>query len=223
MKKKDRKLISSTISGLFMIISLYLYWIVFDSNNMYILFGIILATPFIEAMTYRMLPKNKKSNKKARSRIKHNSKKPKGRANFNRMREDHEIISSPLHDLSWREFERICYLYFKARGHKPKETSNGADGGVDLIIYNRYHKANEAVQIKHYLSSGNQITVKEIRELNSAKRNHNCVLARFITSSGFTQDALREADRYRIQCSNIDWVMNHIEKWRKTELEKMSS
>ncbi|RFA32239.1 hypothetical protein CAI16_18610 [Virgibacillus dokdonensis] len=139
---------------------------------------------------------------------------------FHQLRSDKEIIESPLEELSWREFERICYLYFKARGYKPRQTANGADGGVDLIIYNRHHQANEAVQIKHYLLSNNQITVREMRELNSAKRNYNCVLARFITSSGYTRQALMEADKYKIRCDHIDWVRSRIEKWRKSELAK---
>ncbi|WP_246218514.1 restriction endonuclease [Litoribacterium kuwaitense] len=126
----------------------------------------------------------------------------------------------PLEDLSWREFERLCYLYFKARGYKPQETADGADGGVDLVIYNRHHQAKEAIQIKHYLRSGNQITVKDIRELNSAKRNHGCMLARFITTSSYTKDALIEADQYRITCHDIHWIKNRIEKWRASALDK---
>ncbi len=221
INKKDRKLLANVTSGLFLIISLYLYWIVFHSTNIYILFGIILTTAIIDGITYNALSKKGKTKKRANS-SRNNSRKYKNTEDFNRLRSDENIIESTLEELSWREFERICYLYFKARGYKPRETSNGADGGVDLIIFNRYHQTNEAVQIKHYLSSKNQITVREIRELNSAKRNHDCVLGRFITSSGYTREALIEADKYKIQCHSIEWVKSRIEKWRKSELAKIS-
>ncbi|UII55672.1 restriction endonuclease [Cytobacillus spongiae] len=219
MTKKDRKAISNGIAVLFLLTGLFLYWRVFSSNNIYIFFGIILATPIIEAVIYSIFPGNKT---KKSSTSKHHVKK-KGNINCspNRLREDKEIIASRLEDLSWREFERLCFLYFKARGYKPRETGEGADGGVDLIIYNRHHKAEEAIQIKHYISSGNQITVEKIRELNSAKRNHNCVLSRFITTSGYTKDALKQADDYKMICHDLNWVKNKIIKWQEQEQKKV--
>lgn len=223
MNKQVRKSLVNVISGLFLMISLYLYWNVFHGTNMYSFLGILIATPIINGIMYKVLPVKGKGKKRVSSPRKNNSKGHKSKKVFHQLRSDKEIIESPLEELSWREFERICYLYFKARGYKPRQTANGADGGVDLIIYNRHHQANEAVQIKHYLLSKNQITVREIRELNSAKRNYNCVLARFITSSGYTRQALMEADKYKIRCDHIDWVRSRIEKWRKSELAKNSS
>ncbi|KUP04441.1 hypothetical protein Q75_15750 [Bacillus coahuilensis p1.1.43] len=219
MKKKDRKSISNGIAVLFLLTGLFLYWTVFSSNNIYVFFGIILATPFVEAIIYSILP-NSKSKKK--NNIKKQVKK-KGNTNSspNRLREDKDIIASSLEDLSWREFERLCFLYFKAKGYKPRETGEGADGGVDLIIYNRHHKAEEAIQIKHYIGSGNQITVERIRELNSAKRNHKCVLSRFITTSSYTKDALKQADDFKMVCHDLNWVKNKIVKWQEQEREKV--
>lgn len=104
-----------------------------------------------------------------------------------------------------------------------RKASGGADGGVDLILFNRTHNTNEAVQIKHYQASGRAITVKEIRELNSAKRNHNCALARFIATSTFTNPALVEADKFHIECHNKDWAKNRVEKWQKAEAAKKTS
>lgn len=72
--------------------------------------------------------------------------------------------------MSWRELERLCYLYYKAKGYKPQETPNGADGGVDQIYYHPQYRGKVAVQTKHYMNSNNQISVEKIRELNSAKR-----------------------------------------------------
>ncbi|MED4014459.1 restriction endonuclease [Sutcliffiella cohnii] len=219
MTNKDRKAISNGIAVVCLLTGLFLYWMVFSSNNIYIFFGIVLATPIIERIIYTILP-GKKTKKSSTSK-KQVKKKENINSSSNRLREDKDIIASSLEDLSWREFERLCFLYFKARGYRPRETGEGADGGVDLIIYNRHHKAEEAIQIKHYINSGNQITVERIRELNSAKRNHKCVLSRFITTSGYTKDALREADNYKMECHDINWVKSKIGKWQELEQKKV--
>ncbi|MBB5174537.1 restriction endonuclease [Texcoconibacillus texcoconensis] len=201
------------IGGVFLIGALSLYWLVFNSSNVYIFFGILFATVLIQRLTENVLSKKKTTAKKQ-------TRKKKANTRSNQLRSDKEMISTPLEELSWREFERLCYLYFKTRGFKPQETSEGADGGVDLILYNRYHHAYEAVQIKHYINSGRQITVKEIRELHAAKRNHKCKLTMFITTSGFTQDALRQADDYHMDCCSYNWVNNHIVKWQEKQRMK---
>lgn len=137
----------------------------------------------------------------------------------NLLRSENEILTLPLNELSWREFERLCYLYYKAKGYKPKETQEGADGGVDLILFDKKHNANVAVQIKHYVS-GKPIGVEPIRELNSAKRNHNCALADFITTSTFTNVALLQADKFKINTYHREWVESNILKWRDQEAMK---
>jgi restriction system protein len=218
VSKNQRKAISNTISGIMLICS-FSIWFVLGSNNIYLLFGIIILTPIIEGIVFRVLPANKTKNRKAVSERNTFSKKEK--THSNQLRSDKEIIQSSIPELSWREFERLCFLYFKAKGYKPKETSVGADGGVDLIIYNKHHKAHEAIQIKHYEASGNAITVKEIRELNSAKRNHSCLLTRFITTSRFTKDALREADKFKMECHDRGWVKSKIEKWQESERKRL--
>lgn len=213
MTKKERRAVSNGIATLFLLVGLFLYWMVNKSTNIYILFGLILATPIVERVIYSILPGEK--TKKSSTSKKHVKKKGNTISSPNRLREDKDIIASRLEDLSWREFERLCFLYFKARGYKPRETGEGADGGVDLIIYNRHHKAEEAIQIKHYIGSGNQITVERIRELNSAKRNHKCVLTRFITTSSYTRDALKQADDFNMVCHDLNWVKNKIVKWQE--------
>lgn len=215
MTKKQRKSIAKLAAGLFLMVALYCYCLVFKSNNIYILVGIIITTVLIEGILLILLPI-------AKSRIsKEKDKKQKQKVkNDNILRSDNIILKLPLYELSWREFERLCFLYYKARGYKPRETSEGSDGGVDLIIFNRQHQTDEAIQIKHYFHSGNKITVKDIRELNSSKRNRDCILATFITSSTYTKEALKQADDFKIKCKDIHWVENHIVKWKQQEARR---
>lgn len=169
--------------------------------------------------TAKKATKKKTSTKNKSTKTANKTTKTKQAKPHNLLRSDNEILTIPLDELSWREFERLCFLYFKAKGKKPQETAEGADGGVDLIYFDRYHNANVAVQIKKY-KSGNQITVREIRELKTAKNNHNCGLAEFITTSTFTNDALLQADKYRIKTFDGNWVQSNILKWRDIEAKK---
>ena len=218
MNTKERKTLSNVIAGFYLITALAIYWFVLKSTNIYILFCILISVTIFERLVFLALPKKK--TKKFRNKNKQKSSSAKQN---NRLRPDNVIMKSKLEDLSWREFEHLCYLYFKSKDYKASETSEGADGGVDLVVYNKKHKANDAIQIKHYLVSGNRITVKEIRELNSAKRNHNCPLAMFITTSSFTKDALLQADKWQIECKDIHWVNSNIVKWQEQQSKKLTS
>jgi restriction system protein len=122
--------------------------------------------------------------------------------------------------MSGLEFEQLVFLYFKAIGYKPVKTPESKDGGVDMILTNKADGIKIAVQVKHRYKSGNQITVKEIRELDSAKKNHRCVSSWFITSSTFTNDALRQADVYRMKTSDINYVESKIIPWKEREAAK---
>lgn len=189
--------------------------------HFYFLIGILIVPNLIIGIARLFLP-NKKQKKSATKKKmpKNNVRNKNNSVPPTRLLSDKEIISMPLEKMSGLEFERLCFLYYKAKGYKPKETPKGADGGVDLLIYQKNDDAYEAVQVKHYLNSGTQITVREIRELNSAKQNHGCVLARFITSTTYSTDAMRQADKWRIKTHSGDWVMNKIEPWRKEEAKK---
>lgn len=197
MTTKNRKDLANIIAGIYVIVALSVYFFVAESTSFYWYIGIAFSFIIVEKLVYYILPA-KKTQKT--SRKKQSKKSTSKDVAPNRLRDDATIIKSSIEDLSWREFERICFLYFKAKGYKPKETSEGADGGVDLIIYNPTDRTEEAVQIKHYIHSGKQITVKEIRELDGAKKNYKCTLTRFITTSGYTTEAMAQADRYHMEC-----------------------
>lgn len=193
------------------------------TENIYIMIGSILISGiFISTFIYNILPtKNKKQNKK--STVKTTSKKNTSNTRTttkqnNLLRSDQEILTLPFKELSWREFERLCFLYYKAKGFKVSETSEGADGGVDLIYFHPEHNARVAVQIKHY--SNKPIGVNEIRNLDSSKKNHNCPLAEFITTTTYTQPAKNEANAKRIEWHDKNWVELKLLKWRDQEVRK---
>ncbi|WP_445505746.1 restriction endonuclease [Niallia sp. 03091] len=235
MKDKDKQTLGSFIS-LLIVIGL---WFIRNSvisispifeNAIIYLFGSIFIGIFIGIFIISFIPgqKKKASSKKKPFKKTNTSRKvspaTKTYKDSNKhalLHNDKEIITLPFEELTWRDFERLCYLYFEAKGYTPRETSEGADGGVDLIIYNKHHQADIAIQIKKY-AKGNQITVKHIRELATAKKNHKCMLADFITTSSFTNAALREANKFNIKCYSKDWVENKILRWRDETSKKIS-
>ncbi|WP_445486458.1 restriction endonuclease [Niallia sp. 03133] len=233
MKEKDKQAIGSFIA---LLIFVGLWSIresvinispIFDNAIIY-LFGSILISIFIGLFIISLIPGQKKKVSSKKKKVKKtNTNVPATKITNTKnnsskhalLHNDDEIIKLPFEDLTWRDFERLCYLYFKAKGYKPRETKEGADGGVDLIIYNKHHQTDIAIQIKKY-ANGNQITVKHIRELATAKKNHNCILADFITTSSYTNAALREADKFNIKCYSKDWIENKILRWREQEALK---
>ncbi|MEK4973606.1 restriction endonuclease [Niallia sp. FSL R7-0648] len=237
MKNKDRHTIASGIAVfsafyLFMKMNEIKAIIPFLENSIYFLIFVIVSEVFLYCLIWTILPskKSKKSKKVIKSSPSKKStqvntaKKTVYTENNNKhslLHSDKEILTLPFDQLTWRDFERLCYLYFKAKGYKPRETSEGADGGVDLIIYNKHHQTDVAIQIKHY-QKGKQITVKEIRELATAKKNHKCILADFITTSTYTNAALVEADKFNIQCRQKEWVENKILRWRDQAARQIS-
>lgn len=222
---KDVKQLLNGISTVAFIFLGFKIWQESFSDNWTMFFVIFVIAGTLPTIVLSRIPtkntkdKNKKSKSNASSSKKNTEIKNGQSKQHNLLRTEKEILTLPLDELSWREFEELCYLYYKGKGHKVEETPEGPDGGVDLIVHNRHHKAKVAVQIKHR-KSGNQVTVKEIRELNSAKRNHGCQLADFITTSTYTNVALQEADKFKIETRDKYWIENNILKWRDLEAKK---
>lgn len=214
-------------------------WIMFNFHmtNFYFIIGLLLFGAIMGSIASSFVPdmrkkenKNKNmytgltKNTKTKSTAKKTNNKDKtiSLKNSNILRSEKEIMTLPIEDITWREFEELCYLYYKSKGYKPRRTSEGADGGVDLVIFNRHHNTEIAVQIKHY-KKGKQIDVKLIRELDSAKKNYGCILAEMITSSRFSNPALVEADRRNIVCKGEEWIHSKLLPWREQQAKNRAS
>ncbi|WP_260471950.1 restriction endonuclease [Bacillus salinus] len=233
-RKQRQRDVYTIVAGSILLLGLWVMY-QFDITNFYYLIGLVLFAVVMGTITSSFVPDMRKKENKHKNMytglpnklITNNSvekstikNKPTSlRDNSNILRAEKEIMTLPLENISWREFEELCYLYYKAKGYKPRKTSEGADGGVDLIIFNRHHNTEVAVQIKHY-KKGQQIDVKLIRELDSAKKNHGCILAEMITSSRFTNPALIEADRRNIECKGDEWINSKLLPWREQQVKQ---
>lgn len=224
MTKKNKNELGSSI-GLIVFILLIMVRDTFSFIPiMYFIGGALAISIIVAGLVMAMIPtkktkrkttKKKKTNNSATKKTTNNAPKK----NHNQLRGKKEILTLPFDKLTWREFEKLCFYYYESKGQNPRETGEGADGGIDLIIYNKKDKADEAVQIKKYTKQ--QVDVRIIRELNTAKKNHKCMLARLITTSDITLAAMREADDNRIATNDKTWVQNNLLTWRDQEAKRL--
>jgi len=89
-------------------------------------------------------------------------------------------------DVSWQDFELLIGEHFRREGFSAKETSRGADGGVDLIL--KKNGATYIVQCKHYKAY--KVGVKPVRELLGVMASCGAAGGFVVTSGEFTGDAI---------------------------------
>lgn len=92
---------------------------------------------------------------------------------------------SAIELMSWREFEILVGEAFKSQGYKVSETSNGPDGGVDLILSKDDKKI--LVQCKHWKTQS--VGVKTVRELYGVLTASDADEVNIVCSGQFTNDA----------------------------------
>jgi len=158
--------------------------------------------------------KRKRKSTANRSVTKSNRNAAPSQRKSNTCRPDEVILSLPLNQLGWAEFERLLALYFRDQGYVVHEVGvGGKDGGVDLVIVDRRGE-KKAIQAKCY-SDRNNVGPNVIRELNTAKRNHDCMLSMLITASDLTAEARREADQYRVEYWHGALLEDKLSRWGK--------
>lgn len=93
-----------------------------------------------------------------------------------------------LQTLDWKVFESLCSAYFTCIGIPNQETSIGADGGVDIVLYGK-DKTNPTavVQCKQW---ANIVGVKPLRELLGVMTHQKINKGFFITSGHYSKAAL---------------------------------
>lgn len=101
-----------------------------------------------------------------------------------------ETLSMELLDkLEWRRFEELVTLYLRKTGFDARRSRVGADGGVDILLFRENEPRPFAcVQCKawHVYKVG----VKPVRELFGVMASEQMARAYFVTTGGFTSEAV---------------------------------
>ena len=113
-----------------------------------------------------------------------------------------------LMSIEWKRFEEFCKEYIKAHGWDAQLTQIGADGGVDIEIYQN-GKIYGLVQCKAWIT---KIGVKELRELYGVMASRKITDGTFFTTSSYTQEAFTFAQENKIDLHDSESLMNGIEK-----------
>jgi len=96
-----------------------------------------------------------------------------------------------IRGLSWRGFERQLAEVYRQKGYEVEETGGGgADGGIDLKLFK--DDRTTVVQCKHWKTW--KVSVKPVRELFGVMTAEKADSAIFITSGGYTSEALKFAE-----------------------------
>jgi len=130
-----------------------------------------------------------------------------------------------LPSIEWRRFEHVCTEYYRLIGFMAHQTNVGADGGVDIKLYERDSETPylpvAIVQCKFWNTY--KVGVKLVRELYgimSAEKVDNGIL---ITSGEFTKDACEFAQGIKVELISgahfLQWIRTMPENYQKQLLD----
>ena len=125
-----------------------------------------------------------------------------------------------LQSLEWKRFETVCAEHIRMTGYEPKETRIGADGGVDIWVYKPgIEKAIGIVQCKAWRSY--KVGVKPVRELLGVMAKEKVAQGKFITSGGFTAEALAFVEGEKLKLITGEMFLASIRKLPPEKQKKL--
>jgi restriction system protein len=127
-----------------------------------------------------------------------------------------------IQEIEWKRFEDLSMAYYLEKGILAKATSLGADGGVDIKLYqDGTNNATSLVQCKAW--SDKPVGVKAIREFLGVLKHEKIPKGFFMTAGEFTDDAKKTAKANQINLINGEMLLSMImrlpEASQKTLLE----
>ncbi|MDA8155657.1 MAG: restriction endonuclease [Actinomycetota bacterium] len=122
-----------------------------------------------------------------------------------------ELSEDTLKKMEWYSFEMFCKLYFETAGWKVVKTGAGADGGVDLLLFENTSTWPYAlVQCKARSHKG--IGVNYARELLGVMSAESVKKGILITNSFFSEDAIEFGGVNQIELIDLSIFWRLIEK-----------
>lgn len=94
-----------------------------------------------------------------------------------------------LREMEWKRFEELCAAYYRSLGFTAQTIRRGADGGVDVTLYQAGSaQAHAIVQCKAWNTQS--VGVKPVRELLGVMTSEKVAQGIFMATGTFTQEAL---------------------------------
>jgi len=121
------------------------------------------------------------------------------------------ITSELLHELEWKRFEEVVAKLFEMNGVNAELTRIGADGGVDINLYQKgSSKPVAIVQCKAW--NKYTIGVKPVRELFGVMAAAGVSRGYFITSGEFTSEAISFAEGKKLKLMTGRDLLEQMDK-----------
>ncbi len=126
----------------------------------------------------------------------------------------YEIMDANIESLSGTDFEKLIAMYYRDKGYSVEIVGGSGDNEVDLIMKGK-EGYKIAVQCKRWKGNvGNDIVLR----LKAGKQFHGCYDAWIITTSFFTKDAQKAAEKLNITLINGAQTHHMIETWKKKKI-----
>jgi len=103
-----------------------------------------------------------------------------------------------LDRVEWKRFEDLCCAFYREEGIRAETTRLGADGGIDVRLFQDDTTPARATAIVQCKAWNKQVGVKEVRELRGVMAHEKVEKAFFMAPNGYTDDARSFAAENRI-------------------------
>ncbi|WP_194541028.1 restriction endonuclease [Paenibacillus sp. JZ16] len=217
--KAEGQQLAYVLRGLFTIAALSLYFIN-PKLHWGVFVGVFILGLVVAQWVGAAWTRNRRANKKS---MKHPATRAASTTTSNNMKSrshqtkaltkltDAQLITRDVHNLSGPDFERLMELYYKDQGYAVERVGGSGDSEVDLILRGK-EGYKIAVQCKRWKQNvGNDIVLR----LKAGKQVHGCYDAWVVTTSNFTKDARRDAERLNIQLINGIALENKLNAWKR--------
>lgn len=126
-----------------------------------------------------------------------------------------------IQDLEWKRFEELCVAYYNEKGIRAVMTDLGADGGIDIKLYqDGTGKPTSITQCKAWAS---KVGVKQIREFLGVMTHEKISKGFYMTSNSFTDDAKDTAKVNNITLISGEMLLMMIGRLSKASQDKLIS
>jgi len=103
-----------------------------------------------------------------------------------------------LDRVEWKRFEDLRCAFYREKGIRAETTRLGADGGIDVRLFQDDTDPTSATAIVQCKAWNRQVGVKEVRELRGVMAHEKVEKAFFMAPNGYTDDARAFATENRI-------------------------
>ncbi|QDF96070.1 endonuclease [Azoarcus sp. DD4] len=103
-----------------------------------------------------------------------------------------------LDRVEWKRFEDLCCEFYREKGIRAETTRLGADGGVDIRLFQDETDPGRVTAIVQCKAHSRQVGVKPVRELRGVMAHEKVEKAFFMAPRGYTEEARAFAAANRI-------------------------